>query len=47
MKMAILDLPLPLEPVEIDLDEPIEKQLPPGLYLEAAKRMLKDAEIAA
>lgn len=37
---AILDLPLPLEPVIVDLDRPLEEQLPPGPYLDAAKEML-------
>ena len=39
-EMAILDLPIPLEPVIIDLKRPLEEQLPAGEYLEAAKRML-------
>ena len=39
---AILDLPLPLEPVIVDLDVPLEEQLPPGIYLEAARKMLAE-----
>lgn len=38
---ALLDLPVPLEPIIIDLDRSLEEQLPRGLYLEAAKKMLK------
>ena len=38
--IVILDLPVPLDPVEVDLDRPLEDQLPAGLYLEAAKAML-------
>ena len=39
---AILDLPVPLEPVIVDLDIPLEDQLPPGIYLEAARKMLAE-----
>ena len=42
---ALLDLPVPLEPVIVDLDKPINEQLPPGLYLEAAKKMLGQENI--
>lgn len=42
MRMAILDLPIPLEPIIIDLDRPLEDQLPPGRYLEAAKKFLEE-----
>ena len=40
--MALLDLPLPLEPVIVDLDRPLEDQLPKGLYLEAARKLLAE-----
>ena len=39
---AILDLPVPLEPIIVDLDIPLEDQLPPGIYLEAARKMLAE-----
>lgn len=39
MNIVVLDLPLPLEPVEVDLDVPLEKQLA-GIYLEEARTML-------
>lgn len=39
---VLLDLPLPMEPIIVDLDTPLEDQLPPGLYLEAAKKMLRE-----
>ena len=41
-RIAILDLELPYEPVCVDLDIPLEDQLPVGPCLEAAKRCLKD-----
>ncbi len=37
---TILDLPAPLEPVEVDLALPLEEQLS-GVYLTAAKTMLE------
>lgn len=37
---VILDLPLPLEPIIIDMDKPLEDQLPAGIYLDAANEML-------
>ena len=42
MREAILDLPQPFEPVFVDLDRPLEDQLPAGAVLEAAKKCLKD-----
>lgn len=42
MRNAILDLALPFEPVCVDLDIPLEDQLPAGPYLEAAKQCIKD-----
>ena len=39
---AILDLPVPLEPVIVDLDIPLEDQLPEGPYLDAARKMLAE-----
>ena len=39
MNRVLLDLPIPLEPVEVDLDIPLEEQLH-GLYLEAAKKII-------
>ena len=42
MRNAILDLELPYEPVFVDLDIPLEDQLPPGPVLEAARKCLKD-----
>ncbi len=36
---TILDLPAPLEPVEVDLEQPLEDQLA-GVYLDAARAML-------
>lgn len=38
--MALLDLPLPLEPIIVDLDRPLEEQLPKGIYLDAARKLL-------
>lgn len=38
---AVLDLPVPLEPVIVDLNRPMEDQLPKGPYLDAAKKMLE------
>ena len=38
---ALLDLPVPLEPVMVDLNQPLEEQLF-GMYLKAAKEMLRD-----
>jgi hypothetical protein len=43
-KLVILDLPVPLEPVLVDLEQPIEEQLPPGRYLDAAIKMLTTYE---
>ncbi len=40
---TILDLPVPLEPVEVDLDKPLEEQLS-GVYLEAAKKMIAECQ---
>lgn len=42
---VILDLPLPLEPVIVDLDRPLEDQLPAGIYLEAARKMLAEEKL--
>lgn len=42
-RQVILDLPLPLEPVEVDLDLPLEAQLPAGVYLEAARKMVSES----
>ncbi len=42
---ALLDLPLPLEPVIVDLDRPLEDQLPQGRYLEAARQMIKEERL--
>ena len=42
---AILDLPLPLEPVCVDLNRPLEEQLPKGWTYEAAKKMLEEAKV--
>ena len=41
---AILDLPVPLEPVFVDLDKPLEDQLPEGLYLDAARKLLLESK---
>ena len=38
---ALLDLPVPLEPVIVDLDRPLEDQLPIGIYLDEARKLLK------
>lgn len=43
-RLVILDLPVPLDPVEVDLSLPLESQLPKGPYLDAAKKMLARAE---
>jgi hypothetical protein len=41
MRMAIVDLPLPYDPIIIDLDEPLEKQLPSsGPYLEMVREAI-------
>lgn len=40
-RWAILDLPVPMEPVCVDLSRPLEEQLMPG-YLEAARKLLKE-----
>lgn len=37
---AILDLPVPMEPVLVDLDRPLADQLPGPLYLAAAMKLL-------
>ena len=42
MNWVILDLPSPHEPITVDLDKPLEDQLPPGTTLEAAKKMLAE-----
>lgn len=42
---VLLDLPLPLEPVIVDMDRPLEDQLPPGLYLEAARKMIEEEKL--
>ncbi len=42
---ALLDLPVPLEPVIVDLDRPLEEQLPQGRYLEAARQMIKEERL--
>jgi len=42
---ALLDLPVPLEPVIVDMDRPLEEQLPPGRYLEAARQMIKEESL--
>ncbi len=39
---AILDLPVPLEPVLVDLDRPMEDQLPER-YAEAARQFIADS----
>lgn len=39
---VMFDLPVPLEPVILDIWRPLEEQLPPGRYLDAAKAMLKE-----
>ena len=41
-KWVILDLPLPLEPICVDLNRPLEEQLPKGHTYEAAKKMLEE-----
>lgn len=38
---VLLDLPIPMEPVIIDMDRPLEDQLA-GQYLEAAKKMIEE-----
>lgn len=40
---VILDLPIPLGPVLIDIERPIEEQLPQGIYLEAARKMISNS----
>jgi len=42
---ALLDLPVPLEPVIVDLDRPLEEQFPAGIYLDAAKKMIKEESL--
>ena len=42
---VLLDLPVPLEPVIVDLDRPLEEQLPPGRYLEAARKMIEEEKL--
>lgn len=42
---AILDLPLPMEPVCVDLEIPLEQQLPPH-YAEAARVLLAQSQPA-
>jgi hypothetical protein len=39
---VMFDLPVPLEPVILDIERPFEEQLPHGSYLEAANKMLKE-----
>lgn len=46
MKMAILDLPVPLEQIIIDLDRPLEEQLPQGRYLDAAIEFCKQHSLS-
>lgn len=43
---VMLDLPLPMEPVIVDLDRPLEDQLPAGPYLDAARKMIADERSA-
>ena len=40
--LVILDLPLPFDPLEVDIDRPLEEQLPQGSVLNAAKDFLKN-----
>lgn len=40
MNIVILDLPVPYELIEIDMDKPLEEQLPAGPLLEAVKAFL-------
>ncbi len=42
---VLLDLPVPLEPVIVDMDRPLEEQLPAGLYLDAARSMIKSEQL--
>jgi len=42
---VLLDLPVPLEPVIVDMDRPLDEQLPQGRYLEAAKKMIKEEKL--
>lgn len=44
MDRVLLDLPAPLEPVEVDMDRPLEEQLA-GAYLAAAKKVIEDGRI--
>lgn len=44
MDRVLLDLPAPLEPVEVDLDLPLEDQLS-GVYYEAAKKVIESGRI--
>lgn len=41
---VLLDLPVPLEPVEVDLTRPPEEQLS-GIYLEEARKMIERGRI--
>lgn len=41
---AILDLPLPYDPVIVDLDRPLEDQLPKGPCLDAAVKLLLECK---
>jgi len=40
MNLVIVDLPIPLEPVEVDLDKSILDQFSPGLVRDAVIQML-------
>jgi len=46
-RWTILDLPVPLEPVIVDLNRPLEDQLPHGQYLDAARKMVMEHERSA
>lgn len=41
-QMVIFDLPMPYDPVLVNVDRPLSEQLPAGPCLEAAKKMLAD-----
>jgi hypothetical protein len=44
-RWVMLDLPLPYEPVFVDMERPLEEQLPAGPCLEAAKKMVEEEPV--
>lgn len=43
-RLVILDLPDWLDPIIVDVNRPLEEQLPPGRILEAAKKLVSECD---